>query len=220
MIFFAISVLIINFILWAVFLIRFKRLFSTEQIIEKTEQKVNHFIKEIDMAADRDTFLAKETSKRLQSMLDEADRKMELFQEATNRLRDMIAEADKINKGQKYTFKPVPDPESAYELSIKNTKPEQGKLFENTDTYSAYSKPKNIQKDETLVTQDGAAYREIPLIITKVLDEQPHKLTDEEKKKKLPELVRKMFREGVPPEEIAANLNCSITEVQFIIDLM
>jgi hypothetical protein len=220
MVFFAITVLVINTILWAVFLIRFKKLFSTDKIIEKTEQKVNHFIKEIDMSADRDTYLAKETSKRLQNMLDEADRKMELFQEATNRLRDMIAEADKINKGQKYTIKPAVDPESAYEISLKNTKPEQGNLFENTDTYSPNSKPKPIQKNETVVTQDGAAYREIPLIITKVYDEQPHKLTEEEKKKKMPELVRKMFREGAAPEEIAANLNCSITEVQFIIDML
>lgn len=220
MVFFVISVLIINVILWAVFLIRFKRLFSTDQIIEKTEQKVNHFIKEIDMAADRDTYLAKETTKRIQNKLDEADRKMELFQEATNRLRDMIAEADKINKGQKYSFKPVVDPDSAYEITLKNKKPEQGNLFENTDTYSKYPKTKSIQKEETVVTPDGTAYREIPLIITKVLDDEPHKLTDEEKKKKLPELVRKMFKDGASTEEIAANLNCSITEVQFIIDLM
>lgn len=205
MIFFVISVLIINLILWAVFLIRFKRLFSTDQIIEKTEQKVNHFIKEIDMAADRDTYLAKETTKRIQNMLDDADRKMELFKEATNRLRDMIAEADKINKGQKYSFKPVVESDSAYEINIKNSKPEQGNLFEN---------------NENVETQDRGNSHEIPLIITKVVDNQPHKLTDEEKKKKMPELVRKMFREGVPAEEIAANLNCSITEVQFIIDML
>ena len=219
MLFFSISVLTLNLILWIVFLIRFKKLFSTDKIIEKTEQTVNHFIKEIDMAADRYTYLAKETTKRIQNMLDEADRKMELFQEATNRLRDMIAEADKINKGQKYTIKPVVDPDSAYEINLKNSKPEQGNLFENTDTYSPASKPKTIQKNETIVTQDGAAYREIPLVITKVYDEKPHKLTDEEKKKKMPELVRKMFREGAEAEEIAANLNCSITEVQFIIDM-
>ncbi len=205
MIFFVISVLIINLILWAVFLIRFKRLFSTDQIIEKTEQKVNHFIKEIDMAADRDTYLAKETTKRIQNMLDDADRKMELFKEATNRLRDMIAEADKINKGQKYSFKPVVESDSAYEINIKNSKPEQGNLFEN---------------NENVETQDRGNSHEIPLIITKIVDNQPHKLTDEEKKKKMPELVRKMFREGVPAEEIAANLNCSITEVQFIIDML
>ena len=218
---FVISVLTLNIILWIVFLIRFKRLFSTDKIIEKTEQKVNHFIKEIDMAADRDTYLAKETTKRIQNMLDDADRKMELFKEATSRLRDMIAEADKINKGQKYTFKTVVDPESAYEVKINNKKPEQGNLFEQSnDTYSPPSKAKSIQKNETVVTQDGAAYHEIPLIITKVYDEQPRKMSEEEKKKRMPELVRKMFADGATAEEIAQKFNCSITEIQFIIDML
>ena len=102
MTFFVISVLFVNIILWAIMLIRFKRLFSTDKIVEKTEQQLNHLIKEIDMAADRDTYLAKETSKRIKNQIEEAEQKMELFNQATNRLRDMVAEADKINKGQKY----------------------------------------------------------------------------------------------------------------------
>ena len=199
MTFFIISVLVVNLILWGIFLIRFKRLFSTDDIINKTEQKVNHFIKEIDQAADRDTYLAKETTKRIKSMLDDADRKMELFQQATTRLRDMIAEADKINKGQKYTI-------------IESTKPEQGNLFEEPDnTYTDKKPAKSIPKKET---------GEIPLVITKVYDEKSHKMTEEEKKKHMPDLVRKMFADGRTPEEIAQNLNCSITEIQFIIDLL
>jgi hypothetical protein len=221
MTFLAISILLINTIFWVIFLVRFKKLFSTDKIIEKTEQTVNNFIKQIDNAADRDTYLAKETSKRIQNMLDEADTKMQLFQEATNRLRDMIAEADKINKGQKYTLKPVVDPDSAYEVKIQNSKPEQGNLFEQSnDTYKPNLAAKPIQKNETVVTPEGAAIHEIPLIITKVYDEQPHKLSDEEKKKRMPELVRKMFSNNETPEEIAQKLNCSITEVQFIIDML
>ena len=218
MTFFVISVLTFNLLLWGILLFRFKRIFSTDKIVEKTEQQLNHLIKEIDMAADRDTYLAKETSKRIKSEIEEAERKMELFQEATNRLRDMIAEADRINKGQRYTIKEVPDPEASYELKISNKKPEQGNLFEQNDTYSPPSKP--IQKNETNVTPDGAAYHEIPLIITKVYDEQPAKMTPEEIKKNLPHIVRKKLDEGMTPEEIAANLNCSITEIQFIIDMM
>ena len=169
MTFFVISVLFVNLILWAILLIRFKRIFSTDKIVEKTEQQLNHLIKEIDMAADRDTYLAKETSKRINNEIEEAERKMELFQEATNRLRDMIAEADKINKGQKYTIKHVVDPDSAYEINVSNKKPEQGNLFEqNNDAYSDIKKSKPVQKNETIVTPDGAAYQEVPLIITKV----------------------------------------------------
>ena len=206
MTFFVISVLFVNLILWAILLIRFKRLFSTDKIVEKTEQQLNHLIKEIDMAADRDTYLAKETSKRIKNQIEEAEQKMELFNQATNRLRDMIAEADKINKGQKYNIQPAVDPEAAYELNIKNKKPEQGNLFE--------------QNNETIVTPDGAAYQEVPLIITKVYDDQPNKLSEAERKKNMTATVQKLFAQGYSADEISQKLNCSITEVQFIIDLL
>ncbi|MBO4628611.1 MAG: hypothetical protein J5687_01540 [Treponema sp.] len=206
MTFFVISVLFVNLILWAILLIRFKRLFSTDKIVEKTEQQLNHLIKEIDMAADRDTYLAKETSKRIKNQIEEAEQKMELFNQATNRLRDMIAEADKINKGQKYNIQPAVDPEAAYELNIKNKKPEQGNLFE--------------QNNETIVTPDGAAYQEVPLIITKVYDDQPNILSEAERKKNMTATVQKLFAQGYSADEISQKLNCSITEVQFIIDLL
>ena len=221
MTFFVISVLFVNIILWAIMLVRFKRLFSTDKIIEKTEQKLNHLIKEIDMAADRDTYLARETSKRIKNQIEEAESKMELFKEATSRLRDMIAEADKINKGQKYTIQPAIDPESAYEINVSNKKPEQGNLFEqNNDTYSDLRNKKSIQKNETIITSDGAAIQEVPLIITKVYDDQPNKMTEAEKKKNLSLNVRRLFSEGMSADEISKKLNCSITEVQFIIDLL
>ena len=221
MTFFVISVLFVNLILWAILLIRFKKLFSTDKIVEKTEQQLNHLIKEIDMAADRDTYLAKETSKRIKNEIENAERKMELFQEATNRLRDMIAEADKINKGQKYTIKPAVDPDTAYEINIQNKKPEQGNLFEQSnDTYSNVQTQNSIQKNETIVTPEGAALHEIPLIITKVYDEKETKMTEAEKRKQLSLNVRRLFSEGLSADEISQKLNCSITEVQFIIDLL
>ena len=123
MTFFVISVLTLNIILWIVLLIRFKKLFSTDSIIEKTQEKLEHLIRDIDNAADRDTYLAKETTKRIQSMIEEADLKMELFREATQRLRDMIAEADRINRGrgvaERIAVKTTVDPDSAYEFLMR-----------------------------------------------------------------------------------------------------
>ena len=221
MTFFVLSVLTVNLILWGILLILFKRIFSTDKIIEKTEKKVQYFIREINNAADRDTFLAKETSKRIKNMLEESEQQMELFQQATTRLRDMIAEADKINKGQKYTIRQAVDPDTAYELNIKNTKPEQGNLFDSVpETYTNKKPSKSIQKNETIVTPDGAAYQEIPLIISKVIDEEPRKLSKQERKIKMPEIVRKEFANGLSVEEIAKKYSCSITEVQLIIDMI
>lgn len=219
MTFFVISVLTLNIILWIVLLIRFKKLFSTDQIIENTRETINKFIKDVDSATARNTYLTKEMQKRLEKLLEDADARMEMFKEAANRLRDMIAQADRINKGKNYTLnpeltKPKVDPEAAYELNIKS---EQGSLFDQTDTTEP--KTKSIQKNVTNVTEDGAAYREIPLIITKVFDEEPRKMTQEEIKKNLEHLVRKLFDEGNTVEQIAQKLNCSITEIQFIIDM-
>lgn len=219
MTFFVISVLTLNIILWIVLLIRFKKLFSTDQIIENTRETINRFIKDVDSATARNTYLTKEMQKRLEKLLEDADARMEMFKEAANRLRDMIAQADRINKGKSYTINPELtrtkiDPESAYELNIKA---EQGSLFDQTEPEKPAAK--SIQKNVTNVTEDGAAYREIPLIITKVIDEEPRKMTQEEIKQNLQHLVRKLFDEGNTVEQIAQKLNCSITEIQFIIDL-
>lgn len=220
MTFFVISVLTLNIILWIVLLIRFKKLFSTDQIIENTRENVNKIIKDVDSATARNTYLTKEMQKRLEKLLEDAEARMEMFKEAASRLRDMIAEADRINKGKAYTInpeltKPKIDPESAYELNIKS---EQGSLFDQSEPEKPAAN--SIQKNVTNVTEDGAAFREIPLIITKVFDEEPRKMTDEEIKKNLDHLVRKLFDEGNSVEEIAKKLNCSITEIQFIIDML
>ena len=218
MLFFVISVLTLNIILWVVFLIRFKNLFSTDRIIESTREKVNKIIKDVDNATDRNTYLTKEMTKRVQKIIDDADVKMELFKEATQRLRDMIAEADRINKGQRISITQKVDPDSAYELNVHEKPAVQGSLFEQQQ--DTYSRPvKSIQKNETNVTPDGAAYHEIPLIITKVYDEKTPKNEPEENHKNLSLLVQKKLDQGMSPEEIAQNLNCSITEVQFIIDM-
>ncbi len=210
MTFFVISVLTLNIILWIVLLIRFKKLFSTEDIVNQTQKKIEHLIREIDNAADRDTYLAKETTKRIQTIIDDAENKMELFKEATQRLRDMIAEADRINKGSRQAVIKTIDPDSAYELTLKNKKPEQGNLFDQSN---------ENQKSRPVQEEEKKPYQEVPLIITKVYDDKPKKMTEEEIRKNLSAIVRKKFNEGATPEEIAANLNCSITEVQFIIDM-
>ena len=73
---------------------------------------------------------------------------------------------------------------------------------------------------ETKVTPDGAAYREVPVITTKLYDEKPILNKSEKKGKQLNDNIKKLFNEGLEIEEIAKKLSCSITEVQFIIDML
>lgn len=219
----------IAILLMTIILIRFKKLFSTESIIEKTRKQMNRMIQDINNNANMDIELINESTRRTRALINEADKKMEIFKEATQRLRDMIAEAEKISSKSKrniiFNKNPIPeippvgskrknnpyiDPNSSYEIVKKNDL--QQSLFEDEETTS-------VLKDEVKVTPEGAAYKEVPLIITKVYNDRQV----ENKKisaKDLPDKVEKLFKTGMNVEEIAAELSCSISEVAFIIDML
>lgn len=250
----AIFLSLVTITLLSIILIRFKKIFSTDNIIEKTKLYMDKMIKDINSQANRDLDLVRESSNRLKALLNESEHKMELFREATNRLRDMIAEAERINQiaGTAYVenknlsgIKPVRkpssskrsyeritdiDPDASYEIS----KPQQRSLFD-TDDALGNEAPKSILKDETTVTQDGAAYKKVPLIITDVYDEEPKSRPKSENYKapkagfsqsssfsagsNFSERVWKLFNSGYQVEQIATELSCSVTEVQLIIDM-
>lgn len=218
----------ISIILMIVILVRFKKLFSTEQIVEATKAQMNRVIKDVNNNANRDIELINESNKRTRALLNDADHKMEQFRQASELLRETIAEAEKITSRHggktvymKNTYRkpatvtekksrpnPYINPNDAYEIKKDDS---QRSLFDEVEE-------DDILKDETKITSDGAAYKEVPLIITKIYDDQ----TPEQKKsnKSLNEKVEKLFRQGMNVEDIAAELSCSIGEVQFIIDML
>ena len=252
---FVVCVCFVNILLWIIFLVRFKKIFSTDSIIEKTRDQMNRLIADIDKATERDMFLSGEASKRIQKLLDEEDKKLEMFNEASSRLRDMIAEADKINKmsNQKSTLfqdfnkiQPVKknnynkvnaylenarkaseskkaeslDPETTFEP----VKSGQGDLFDQ-------EKKETIIKPEINVTPDGAAYKEVPLIITDIYQDQKeehepgmpvieYSVEAGNRKKSLAKQVQQLYNQGLESEEIASRLSCSITEVDLILAML
>ena len=231
---------IINIILWVIFLVRFKKLFSTEKIIETTTEKMNKLVTEIDKATDRNLFLTDASTKKIQAALDEADRNMELFKEANKRLRDMISEAEKVSKRNEVRS-PIYEP--VREVLREDYHPQQKTervVKKNIDAYLQNSRPvidsestfeltKSVQQDlfeenktditdtVTKITEDGAAYKEVPLIITRVYDEKP--IPQENKKKNIKKAVQELYNNGLTVQQIANELSCSITEVQLIIDM-
>ena len=266
-----ISLCIVNIILWGVFLFNFKKLFSTDKIIEKTADKMNHMVSDIDNTTQRDVYLLNEKTKKLQSMLDEAEIQMDMFKAATQRLREMIAESEKISKKNPkvsplYQDIPVVTEKKPAEVKGKSQAAKNaGKYLHNANTTTnlAAEKKENksqISPDDVFeviksqeqnlfddtdsaiistdtpmnVTEDGAAFKEVPLIITKVYQETPtdnstSKNSDSndeanfekrvEKKKNLNKRVQELYNNGLKVEEIANELSCSITEVQLIIDM-
>lgn len=223
---------LVSLILMIVILIRFKKLFSTDAIIEKTKSQMNRVIMDVNNNANRDIELINESSRRLRALLNDADKKMENFREATQILRDMIAEAEsagsKVPKQVIYMEKEKPevekskksnpyiDPSSVYAVKKTDSSDSQRSLFDEEPENSSAA---SIVKDETLVTADGAAYKEVPLVITKVYEDKEINY-NKTSKRSIKESVERLFRQGMNAEDIAAELSCSISEVQFIIDLL
>jgi hypothetical protein len=235
----ALFISLVSLILMIVILIRFKKLFSTDAIIEKTKAQMNRVIKDVNGNANRDLELINESSRRLRALLNEADKKMESFREASQLLRNLIAEAEKKSgsgagkvvyvesvkepvqkkseEKPKVKNNPYVDPDASYRVrTVPPAAGTQQSLFDDNETDDG---PKSILKDETLVTPEGAAYKEVPLIITKVYDD---KVTSTEPKnnRSLKENVERLFHQGMQIDDIAAELSCSTSEVQFIIDML
>jgi|GEM_PF-2034593 len=232
----AIFLSLVSIILMLIILIRFKKLFSTDAIIDKTKSQMNRVIMDVNNNANRDLELLNESSRRLRALLNEADKKMENFREATQLLRNLIAEAEKKSSSSagkvvyvEETKKPSPknteaktaaktnpyiDPDASYRVrTMPPAAGTQQSLFDDVD--SEESEP--ILKDETIVTPEGAAYKEVPLIITKVYDD---KAETQKSNRTLKENVERLFHQGMQIDDIAAELSCSTSEVQFIIDML
>ena len=224
---------IISVLIMIIILFKFKKLFSTDSIIEKTRDRMNKLIADINRNANNDIELLNESTRRIRVLLKDADEKMQSFNEATERLREMIAETEKVSKKSKIKRiaesaiysdaqkksvqekikqkKDVPhektfiDPNSSYEVTNNES---LGALFDENDL---------VLKDETKVTAEGAAYKEVPLIITKVYDDNVALNANSDNS--LGPKVSRMYANGMTVEEIALELDCSTSEVQFIIDM-
>ena len=121
--------------------------------------------------------------------------------------------------------------DNSYKLNT-NGQVQEGSLFDDAEESAPKESPKaqkSILKDETVVTPDGAAYKEVPLIITKVYDEKMNIVKTQQEAKtiqsqtsdrNLKDKVEKLFRQGMQIDDIAAELSCPASEVQFIIDML
>ena len=220
---------LVSLILMVVILIRFKKLFSTDSIIDKTKAQMNRVIMDVNANADRDMKLINEASRRLRELFNEADKKIESFREAEKLLHNTIAEAEKTGRQHSgiNSSKPAIDPEASYR--VKNTPPAKGMQQSLFDEVDKEAEKESLLKDETIVTTEGAAYKEVPLFKPKLYDESIGILKmqkDSQEKqnqasdRSLRDKVEKLFKQGMQIEAIAQELSCPASEVQFIIDML
>ena len=235
----------ISIVLLIAVLLKFKKLFSTESLIENTKIKMNKIISDINKNANMDIDLINEATRRTRQLIKETDEKMEEFKEASQMLRDMIATVEHQTK-QAQSQIPIFKTSLMEEIKpigrIKSI--EENKDFTKTENKTvgqansikakAYSSQLSLfdddntekEKDMDISTnksfvaavssennvQEGDV---IPNIVTNIV--APDNFVS---KKSLNDRVERMFGMGMQVEDIALELSCSVSEVQFIIDML
>lgn len=208
-VYFMVALTVINISLWIFFAVRFRKIFSTDSIIDKTRAAINKMIMDVNRNTERDINLVNDSSRRLKSMLDSADQKMRQFGEASDRLRDMIAESDRIARRPQQPARRG----RGYVQAVGN-----GALRESQQA-SLFGDEQQTGHDFQLSeAPDGAAYRKESAASGQ--QDVSAAVSVREPEESLPDRIRSLYEQGMGIEDIAAELSCSIVEVQLSIDIL
>src|SRR5574344_1682616 len=194
---------ILNVIMWIVFANKFKKLFSTDDIIAKTRDELNHMIIDVNRNADRNITLIDEKIKELKSVTAEAERRIALGK----------AELAKTEKAKvlEQSLAQEKKPKEVNRSALSATgrykhEQEQGDLF----TSSSLEK----KKGDAAENEEKEALHEIPIVVPKVyLSENPVV-----PQKDFNTLVKEKYDQGKSVEDIAAELGRSTQEVKFALE--
>lgn len=217
--------------MWIVFGIKFKKIFSPDGMVEKARNGMNGLLRSMQKNTVDNINLVNETIQKLKQTQIEAERKieflnkkLELLQNEANmkQFTQSVTQAVRQNSASQpktaQPKQPAVDPNAVYEVKT----PAQNDLFES---YRENLTKIIKQKDETVITETGAAYKEVPVISTKVLDENmvanvfAQDIPKVTPKKTVEEKVLYLFNNGYSVTDISKELSVSEVEVQFIIDL-
>lgn len=200
-------ILTINIILWLFFYIRYKKIFSPENILHSIRDEVDKLLIEIDKSADMDLTLIEERTNNLRAMIDEADKRIQLA----------ISEEHKAELGQKGTKKLSAETRKAVS-AYQKAKPHPA---ENTNADELTYKPEEhvaspvAEFEEHAIHQNHSstvAQTELPFEISVAPDFVQTEKTFQQK-------VIDLWRQGLDTEFIAEKLQVSYAEVQMIVDM-
>lgn len=217
------AIVAINIVLWGVFIVRFKRLFSADDVIEKARAEMDNMIRDINNNTVRAIDIIDDRTKQLKRLIEEADRKIALARSeeakkiSVSALRDTLEKktvpeasrraADTYKKNAPRS-RPSPDASYAVTGEAEALAEMQHSLFDDTRTSVR-------TKAEMNVTDDGASYAKVPVIKPDVYFSE----TPIVPKKNFTKQVLEMSEMGLSIEQIAKRLSCSKTEVQMILDM-
>lgn len=233
---------VLNICLWCTFFLKFRKLFSTEDIVASTRDQVERLISDMNNNTARDINLIEDRIKQLKAVVAEADKHIEVARreiESQNAALSYKQKIDSVVQNRPVSSQKVASQNlvaqqylknkdisvglqgsNRYELTDQGSKqvqqvPQpQGDLFAQAELES---KQQIVSPSGTTFTveSDGSSYAQVPVIGGNV------SYTDEPivPAKKFPEMVHDLYLAGHSVEEIARELNRSTTEVQMSLEM-
>ncbi|MCR5401165.1 MAG: hypothetical protein K6E78_06170 [Treponema sp.] len=228
-------IVIFNVVMWLVFLRMFRKLFTTENIIEDTKSEYNKLVADFQKNIHQALTVSDEHVKQLKALISEADKKIKLLNDMESKslgakvLQESISQAGigrsprkkaqesyQRNKGREKV-----SPDASFSLTEKAStnlsENEERTLFDEENVENTGSiKSATINTKVTMnVQRNGDSWAEIPVITPEVFASE-HPITP--KKDKKTQIVE-LYDTGYSIEEISSELNLTDTEVQFALSL-
>ncbi len=229
------SLTLINLLLWLVFLIRFKKLFSVDDTMTKFRDGMDSLIKDAQRNTLSNINLIEEKIKELKAASAEAERKVAIlrhelesseksavFQARLNMQAESFSlkepEKPAAKKGRaKPAFGAKASKRGASKIAAaykQNELPGEDEAVALTGLFKENAQKSLFEEPQITVTKDGDAYGKVPIVKTKIVaSDNPIK-----PKKPFARRVRELAELGKSVEEIASETDHSTTEVQLVLD--
>lgn len=233
---------IFNIILWIVFLSKFKKFFSTDEIIDSAREELNQMIADMNRNAGRNIDIIEDRIKELKAAVAEADRHIAFAQTELERqknaaifqqkldspqpsqgggnLRKRVSERYKKNSSRQQVSQ-AKHQDDSYNLTSQGEKFVQD---EHNGQAGLFDQIQNAPAENEIISDSGTVFsvknEEPP--VTKVPVVGPNVAYADspiEPKRNFSEMVRDLSLVGHSVEEIAVELGRSTTEVQMVLDM-
>lgn len=221
------SLTLINLLLWLVFLIRFKKLFSADDIMTKFREGMDGIIREAQHNTLSNINLIESKIKELKAASAEAERKVAILRhelesaeksaalQAQLNLQAVPAKKGRSKASSKTSSRSAKGASRVAAAYKQNELPSEDETVALTGLFKENAQKSLFDAPQITVTKDGDAYGKVPVIKTQVVaSDNPIK-----PKKPFSRKVKELAELGKSVEEIASETNHSTTEVQLVLDM-
>lgn len=216
---------VINLVLWLIFFLKFKKLFSTDDVIQKTRDQYELLLSDVNRNALSNIDLIQMKIDELQSLIDIADRRLttlnneeQFISQKKNFAVESRTEKAYTRRNAKSTAvaSEIIEQNQAFELDFDLKKVKRKSTSQSSDIEKAPVRKRNLKtrnvQDDSKDSDNKNLQSDMPKIYMSANPIQTQKSFQEE--------VRKLYDAGFTVDYIAHELNKSITEIELIVEML